>query len=277
MKVIVNKRALIGAIIESLSEEDGPEFERIDVNADASPIQAVEMMSTQLAEVMPPVDDPDFIPATTEELSRSAFVIGGEVPETQIEFFYRKLHEILDQAIDRENERNMKVESLKKIVDLIIEGGHDGLDYEFDPDSDSEEELSAEDLIAQYQKQQGGQQPPPAPKKPEPKEEVPDEEISDEDLPEDKGKDYYIQSALRDFISKIIAKKLHIVQLKDEKGKVQTAPMIKMDKTGQFALMDEPMTVLASENSASDIIQSALDDPETSELFGTLVRNVSKI
>ena len=73
MKVIVNKRALIGAIVESLSEEEGPEFERIDVNADASPIQAVEMMSTQLAEVMPPVDDPDFIPATTEELSRSAF------------------------------------------------------------------------------------------------------------------------------------------------------------------------------------------------------------
>lgn len=219
MKVIVNKRALIGAIVESLSEEEGPEFERIDVNADASPIQAVEMMSTQLAEVMPPVDDPDFIPATTEELSRSAFVIGGEVPETQIEFFYRKLHEILDQAIDRENERNMKVESLKKIVDLVIEGGHDGLDYEFDPDSDSEEELSAEDLIAQYQKQQGGQQPPPAPKKPEPKEEVSDEEISDEDLPEDKSKDYYIKSALQDFIDKIIAKKLHIVQLKDEKGK----------------------------------------------------------
>lgn len=276
MKVIVNKRALIGAIVESLSEEEGPEFERIDVNADASPIQAVEMMSTQLAEVMPPVDDPDFIPATTEELSRSAFVIGGEVPETQIEFFYRKLHEILDQAIDRENERNMKVESLKKIVDLVIEGGHDGLDYEFDPDSDSEEELSAEDLIAQYQKQQGGQQPPPAPKKPEPKEEVSDEEISDEDLPEDKSKDYYIKSALQDFIDKIIAKKLHIVQLKDEKGKVQTAPMIKMDNKGQFSLMDEPMTVLASENSASDIIQSALNDPETSDLFGTLVRNVSK-
>ena len=125
MKVIVNKRALIGAIVESLSEDEGPEFERIDVNADESPIQAVEMMSTQLVEVMPPVEDPDFVPATLEELSRSAAVISAEVPESQIDFFYRKLHELLDMAIDRESDRNMQVESLRKIVDIIFEGSHD--------------------------------------------------------------------------------------------------------------------------------------------------------
>ena len=34
MKVIVNKRALIDAIVESLSEDDGPEFERIDVSSE---------------------------------------------------------------------------------------------------------------------------------------------------------------------------------------------------------------------------------------------------
>ena len=90
------------------------------------------------------------------------------------------------------------------------------------------------------------------------------------------GRDYYIKVALQDFIDKIVSKQLHIVKLKDEKGKVQTAPMIKMDNKGQFSLMDEPMKVLASESSASNIVQAALDEPETSELFGSLVRSVSK-
>tara|TARA_R110002153_G_scaffold119238_3_gene264232 strand:+ start:8564 stop:11656 length:3093 start_codon:yes stop_codon:yes gene_type:complete len=66
------------------------------------PIKPNSKMGRQVSIPRPPVEDPDFVPQTLEELSSSAICIAREVPDNQIEFFYRKLHELLDDALDNE-------------------------------------------------------------------------------------------------------------------------------------------------------------------------------
>ena len=107
MKVIVNENALLVAMHEMLLEsQDQGEVEQSepqDIQTDEEPILASPVMSTQLVVDRPPVEDPDFIPTSQQQLSRSASVISDEVPDDQINFFYRKLHDLLDQSIDRSN------------------------------------------------------------------------------------------------------------------------------------------------------------------------------
>jgi len=125
MNVVVNKQALLQALVETLaSDEPAPEFDRISIEGD-EPITPSEVMSTQLSEEMPPVGDEDFIPSSLEELARSAFVIAKETPPDEIEYFYRKLHELLDSAIDRDNEKNLKVESFEKIISGMLSESSD--------------------------------------------------------------------------------------------------------------------------------------------------------
>jgi len=124
MKIIVNKNSLVQAIVESLAEEEEPEFERIGL-VDDMPVIPTSMMATQLAEEMPPVEDPEFIPATIDELTRSAQVIANEVPPDQIEFFYRKLHHLLDLSLDKEAEREVQTESVRVIISSIMNEASD--------------------------------------------------------------------------------------------------------------------------------------------------------
>ena len=120
MNIQVNKKDLIGVILEALSEDaiDTPEFQRVSMDED--PIKPVEMMATQIAEEMPPVADPEYVPAGLEELGRAAYVIAQEVPDTQIEYFYRKLHKLLDSALDRDQEQGMQIESFRNILSVLL-------------------------------------------------------------------------------------------------------------------------------------------------------------
>ena len=45
------------------------------------PIVPVPQMSIQLSVDAPPVDDPEYMPASAEELSRASSVISSEVPD----------------------------------------------------------------------------------------------------------------------------------------------------------------------------------------------------
>ena len=105
MRVIVNKDALEDAI-KKILETRSIQSTRIDtiagdIDEDEEPIEPTDMMSVQLAVEMPPVSDPEFVPASASELANSASAISREVPSDQIDFFYRKLHDLLDQALDR--------------------------------------------------------------------------------------------------------------------------------------------------------------------------------
>ncbi len=91
-------------------------FNYFDEDEDELPLSisntVKQQMTTQLSVDAPPVDDPDYIPASVHELGLSAKLIAEEVPPEEIEYFYRKLHLLLDKAIDRRQSRKMMNEAL---------------------------------------------------------------------------------------------------------------------------------------------------------------------
>ena len=133
MKVVVNKRALKRAINLIVNEERTISSTRIDTIAgkvgqeieedtELSPISASEQMATQLTVDAPPVSDPDYIPMSTVELANAAAVISKEVPETQIEYFYRQLHSLLDKVYDKDKENMAGAEDGEMSLDGSEEG-----------------------------------------------------------------------------------------------------------------------------------------------------------
>tara|TARA_A100001515_G_scaffold144889_1_gene150570 strand:+ start:6201 stop:8990 length:2790 start_codon:yes stop_codon:yes gene_type:complete len=126
------------------------------------PTKPVEMMSSQLAVEAPPVDDAEYVPGTKGELGRAAQLIAAEVPEDQIEKFYRQLHRMLDNSLDSHQDKKMSDELLESFRRLI-ESYHD----DDDPFGDKD------DAAAQWLKQQGADDD--------------DKEIDDEDIADDFG------------------------------------------------------------------------------------------
>ena len=98
------------------------------------PIVAMSQMSTQLTDAMPPIEDPDFIPGTIEELGRSVDLISRQVPHEQLEWFYEKVVELADESIEKAN-------SLK-LSDLGTED-EDGLEMQIRPSQRSSQEAAA--------------------------------------------------------------------------------------------------------------------------------------
>ena len=89
-----------------------------------SPIKPTSQMATQLSVSAPPVHDEDYIPGTKEELASSAAFISKEVPFSQIEYFYRQLHYLLDKCLDKEE--NLKL-NLNEVIDITKRTTFDNL------------------------------------------------------------------------------------------------------------------------------------------------------
>ena len=68
------------------------------------PIIATTQMSTQLTHQMPAVEDPDFVPGTVEELGKSADMVARQVPHSQLEWFYGKVQELAEEAIEKDRQ-----------------------------------------------------------------------------------------------------------------------------------------------------------------------------
>ena len=88
--------------------------ESMDSDEEELPLEPNAQMAVQLSVDEPPVDDPDFIPATIQELCLAACRIAKEVPSEKIEYFYRKLHKLLDAALD---ESDKELFSLQEAID----------------------------------------------------------------------------------------------------------------------------------------------------------------
>ena len=107
MNVIVKKKYLkeaLSILLEEAGEKEDDNKPVFMTDQSEDPIKPTPQMSTQLSTEMPPVDDPDYVPVNSHELSLAASVIAGIVPDDQIDFFYRKLHNLLDDAVDRDSE-----------------------------------------------------------------------------------------------------------------------------------------------------------------------------
>lgn len=75
-----------------------------DEEDNALPLSASPHMATQLTIEEPPVADPDYVPGTHKELGLALSRIAKEVPASKIEYFYRKSHYLLDDALDSMDE-----------------------------------------------------------------------------------------------------------------------------------------------------------------------------
>ena len=68
------------------------------------PIVPATQMSVQLTHEMPAVEDPDFVPGTVEELGKSADMVARQVPHSQLEWFYGKVQELAEEAIEKDRQ-----------------------------------------------------------------------------------------------------------------------------------------------------------------------------
>ncbi len=68
------------------------------------PVSPSPQMSNQLSVDRPPIEDEDYVPGSIEELSRAASAIAQLAPNESIEFFYKQLHKLLDDATDKAHE-----------------------------------------------------------------------------------------------------------------------------------------------------------------------------
>ena len=90
-------------------------------------IEPSPQMANQPTIDAPPVEDPQYIPHSHQDLGRAAMRISQEVPNSKIEYFYRMLHKLLDdslelnEAIDYNNIDNPAHEkAIRSLIDQAI-------------------------------------------------------------------------------------------------------------------------------------------------------------
>ena len=68
------------------------------------PLEPSDMMASQLASERPPVEDDEFVPSNSDELSKSASVLVGMVPSDNIDGFYTRLKDLIDSEVEEETD-----------------------------------------------------------------------------------------------------------------------------------------------------------------------------
>lgn len=115
MQVKVKKEVLFNLIKKTLLENrtfDNPSGNFIhSFDRQEAPIEAIPHMSNQISVEEPPVGDENYVPASIRELRAAAARIAEEVPPDQVETYYRNLHRLLDNVIDKSNESGMMSEA----------------------------------------------------------------------------------------------------------------------------------------------------------------------
>ena len=96
---------------------DGDKVPEEDITVQAEvPLTPTEMMSNQLVDERPPIEDDEYAPSNPEELSRAARAIAQLVPGGQVDFFYKNLHRLLDKSTDKENNPNLSSNNISSLL-----------------------------------------------------------------------------------------------------------------------------------------------------------------
>lgn len=74
---------------------------KFDIDTSEEPIDPVSHTSTQISVALPPVDDEDYVPTTSVELSRALEALFKSTPENQIEYVYRQAHRLRSYAEEK--------------------------------------------------------------------------------------------------------------------------------------------------------------------------------
>ena len=105
-----------------LSQLESMEDELITTVPDEFPVEPSAQMATQLSEDRPPIEDESYLPSNSKELGLAADVIGQMVPDDQVEFFYRRLHMLLEDAVERHNNPDVEEIDIEEEVVQVKEG-----------------------------------------------------------------------------------------------------------------------------------------------------------
>lgn len=115
------------------------------------PIKPAELMSNQLVDERPPVEDDSYVPANTEEFSRAVKALAAGVSTDDIEKAYLEFKRMVNEIPPPEKEVEeplimpiTRTESLKRAIELILREGRWG---EEDPRFMHDEEPEMEDEL----------------------------------------------------------------------------------------------------------------------------------
>ena len=72
-----------------------------NVDAEEGPIDPEPQMSIQLSVAEPPVDDEEYVPKTTADLSNALKALFSDTPEDQVEYVYRQAHRLRSFAEEK--------------------------------------------------------------------------------------------------------------------------------------------------------------------------------
>tara|TARA_R100000808_G_C2155555_1_gene168678 strand:+ start:26478 stop:27713 length:1236 start_codon:yes stop_codon:yes gene_type:complete len=174
------KRVLFEDVYNTYTDVDnsraGTQFEPADIpSPPETPVLPSEQMAVQLSANLPPVDDDTYIPANPVELGLAADALGQRVPNDQVEYFYNRLQDLLDSAVEKhenpeiaddvtdaevvelETNESHKIEKLRKSLKILLEQmdiDFDENEYEefrkgyqtFDPEEEEEESLTLDQV-----------------------------------------------------------------------------------------------------------------------------------
>ena len=115
MSIKITKKVLEGYLRRSLFEDTyntytdfdngraGTQFvdEEEILDIPTTPIGASEQMAVQLSTERPPVEDETYIPVNPSELGLAAEAIGQMIPNDQVEYFYQRLKDLWDEALEK--------------------------------------------------------------------------------------------------------------------------------------------------------------------------------
>lgn len=83
-------------------DKSNPEFE--PTIGTEVPLEPTALMANQLQYEKPPIEDENYVPTSIQDLQHAAATIAEHVPPGQIKYFYQKLHDLLDKAVEKEND-----------------------------------------------------------------------------------------------------------------------------------------------------------------------------
>lgn len=124
MQIVVKKKvleALVDKLMREVSSFHSVRIDEIPAKVDEEDlIKPAEEMSTQLSQQKPKVDDPNYKPVNTAELTKAAAALAEKVPQDKTEAFYKRLKDLAQSAKDGNTVGSLSESSLDQIVSYLV-------------------------------------------------------------------------------------------------------------------------------------------------------------
>lgn len=127
MQIVVKKKVLeemIDQVIREVSSFHSVRIDEIPAKLDEEDVvKPAEEMSTQLSQQKPKVDDPDYKPVNTSELTKAASAVAEKVPEDKVQKFYKQLKDLAQQTVDgkEEDDSMLSERKMSSILSFLLD------------------------------------------------------------------------------------------------------------------------------------------------------------